>query len=1527
MKINAFQKITAWVITLTLLFGVMPLTAAAAEGGDSLYDYVSNMEILVNDSKTRYKSGDPVFVGDTLTLRITWEGEELRFNEDFTVQWKGLDEQIDNTDMTYTIKPGDDQIYVMMYGINDYTSDLDSDDYGQDDVYVISVSVEDLDEMLRVLGLYDLTADYNESKREVTVTGILMKEDTYLWPGELELYIPAGITVIWKASMTGESGGNYWLDLSGGGRFILAEDGFIGMTADPISNSNFYLVGVYGRVTFIMDGGTLQNTGGGFALVQDDDASYEYISGTVEGGIDIVISLKDFWPNNLAEEFSDIDPANKTVNIHNAQELALFVYDAQLSADTEWVEDESGNWVQEVNYYFPEGDYTGWTVNLAANIDLSANYWHPFHMLGITFNGNGYTISGMKVWDPSIAIDKANEVLWYATSGLFGALLNSTVQNLVIEDPVINQYVEGYFPTFAAGAVAGYIEGSWVRDVSIIQPEISIKGVANNDSWMTAFAGGAIGYAREVSNFPDVPSPGVTPISVMTGIDVYGGGINVSGGFSYEVYNDFALGSNAYIGGVIGANLSGLVGSNAVYDYTYIRSDHYDFKTNARYVGGIAGYTSAEDAPIFGTCLLNNFSTAEIDLVGETEIERAGGIAGLVQKDDVVNNLAISVLSPFGLVDNEDSEYIEAHNYAFSSLTQAWDHGEGNGEIYDLLNSTEPDGGMYDAAMSIVNHTNGSYTLEDALTRFFRVWGTFEIDEVQWPYLGGYYGEEEEEEIEALFVNNNEVEEPTVKKIKDAIDDALDENDTVNVTGKFTGADEPLRIYIPHKDKKVVWEAQYSGGYGNYLVEIVGPGTMEIIENGSIENSEDSGIALSFSATLLLNGGKVEAGDFTAITAYDDAVVKLSSGTVETLSNNEPAIDARANAAVIIDGGQIYTDEGNAVLMSDDSVIYVTSGGGLSALWNDSITKFGEAVGYYLDGGSSNNEQRFDSSFTAGTDLFRLNEFSLTADGDEYVYDSEEAHSGTVKAEFPAGLEITSVTANPLTAANTFIDNTVTFGGTYDEEITLDIVGTLADGRIPVNFSTGQFAINIDTPVEPQEPTGEIVINNSVFSEFLTSITFDEALNLEKTDTVTITSDSEDDTIHYALHPMTADGEGLAKTELMDEDFEGWINYSADEPFTLAAGWKGVVYAKITGTNGLETLISTNGIIVEQDNITGTPPAITTTELPGGKVGAAYSQALAATGDTPITWELESGNLPDGLTLAEDGTISGTPTKSDSFSFTVKAVNSEGNDTKALSIQVAPADDIPIVLGGTVTVGGTARFDQTLTANTNGLTPANRGTLSYQWLRGTANIPGATGASYKLVQADIGQRISVRVTASNATGSVTSAQTAAIAKAPAPRPAKPGLSGRTHNTVTLRTVVGMEYSRDGRTWQSGPVFRGLKKNTSYSFYIRRRATATHDASPASIKLDVRTLRGVTAKPKTSAVPKSRTGARGYKVTLKAPKGTTLFYATAANKKLTARVRPNKRKTLTIRRNTTVRVIAVRTGFMPSKEIRRTYRVK
>ena len=94
---------------------------------------------------------------------------------------------------------------------------------------------------------------------------------------------------------------------------------------------------------------------------------------------------------------------------------------------------------------------------------------------------------------------------------------------------------------------------------------------------------------------------------------------------------------------------------------------------------------------------------------------------------------------------------------------------------------------------------------------------------------------------------------------------------------------------------------------------------------------------------------------------------------------------------------------------------------------------------------------------------------------------------------------------------------------------------------------------------------------------------------------------------------------------------------------------------------------------------TAAAPSITTSSLPDGKVGEAYSQTLTATGTKPITWSIENGDLPAGLSLNKDtGKINGTPTAAGTASFTVKAANSAGSGTKELSITIEAADPVEL---------------------------------------------------------------------------------------------------------------------------------------------------------------------------------------------------------------------------------------------------------
>ena len=127
------------------------------------------------------------------------------------------------------------------------------------------------------------------------------------------------------------------------------------------------------------------------------------------------------WSDNKAASFSNINETAKTITITSAAELALLASNVN-----------GGN------------NYSGWTITLAADLDLSAHKWTPIgyyyhdgHMFiyearsfAGTFDGQGHTISGLNA---TTAVGNHTEV----DIGLFGFVCDGgAVNNLTVSGNV-----------------------------------------------------------------------------------------------------------------------------------------------------------------------------------------------------------------------------------------------------------------------------------------------------------------------------------------------------------------------------------------------------------------------------------------------------------------------------------------------------------------------------------------------------------------------------------------------------------------------------------------------------------------------------------------------------------------------------------------------------------------------------------------------------------------------------------------------------------------------------------------------------------------------------------------------------------------------------------------------------------------------------------------------------------------------------------------------------------------------------------
>ena len=180
---------------------------------------------------------------------------------------------------------------------------------------------------------------------------------------------------------------------------------------------------------------------------------------------------------------------------------------------------------------------------------------------------------------------------------------------------------------------------------------------------------------------------------------------------------------------------------------------------------------------------------------------------------------------------------------------------------------------------------------------------------------------------------------------------------------------------------------------------------------------------------------------------------------------------------------------------------------------------------------------------------------------------------------------------------------------------------------------------------------------------------------------------------------------------------------------------------KVTDSSGLSDTAPLTVTIIPGPSMNFAAP-------PGGWTRTVYGYTLTETGGTaPYTWSVSSGSLPAGISLSPAGTLSGTPTATGTFSFTVRVTDANGQSaTQATSITVAagvsttfaapPAAVINTAYSYTLTAtGGTAPYTWSVNAGTlpAGLTLSSAGLLS-----GTPTSTGTTTFSVNVIDANSG---------------------------------------------------------------------------------------------------------------------------------------------------------------------------------------------
>ena len=189
------------------------------------------------------------------------------------------------------------------------------------------------------------------------------------------------------------------------------------------------------------------------------------------------------------------------------------------------------------------------------------------------------------------------------------------------------------------------------------------------------------------------------------------------------------------------------------------------------------------------------------------------------------------------------------------------------------------------------------------------------------------------------------------------------------------------------------------------------------------------------------------------------------------------------------------------------------------------------------------------------------------------------------------------------------------------------------------------------------------------------------------------------------------------------------------------------------------------------------------------------------------TWRLE---LQDTEIAFADATMTQTDTSPPSYRFqwdvTAPAVNDRDlwDDGDAFTVSLLEALNLKAT--GVPTIGGTPQVNETLTAETSGITDGNgldSVSYAYQWTAGGSNIDGATGSSLTLTSSQEGQTIQVQVSFEDDDGfsetatSVATETVAAAEQANNPATGLPTISGTPQVEQTLTADTSAIDDEDG----------------------------------------------------------------------------------------------------------------------------------
>jgi len=292
-----------------------------------------------------------------------------------------------------------------------------------------------------------------------------------------------------------------------------------------------------------------------------------------------------------------------------------------------------------------------------------------------------------------------------------------------------------------------------------------------------------------------------------------------------------------------------------------------------------------------------------------------------------------------------------------------------------------------------------------------------------------------------------------------------------------------------------------------------------------------------------------------------------------------------------------------------------------------------------------------------------------------------------------------------------------------------------------------------------------------------------------------------------------------------------WIRVDGATETQVATGTKDATY-----TLTADDLGKTIRLDVTDATLTGTVSATTAAITKAPYSGTVTKPAALTVTDTTVLLQSVSGYeyMITGGSWQDSTTFSGL-TSGATYDF-FQRVKETGT---TLASDTSEKATIKTVTGiaGTAVISGTVQSGKTLTGSLSGST--STGTISYVWQRGGATV--GTTATYLLGSSDVGQVITLYVTASDQSGTLSTATAAVLKAENTTVPAAPTMNSATATSIILNTISGYQYSLGGSNWQDTTTFHNLVAGAAYTFYQRVAETTTVLASAPSASVNFSTL--------------------------------------------------------------------------------------